>query len=71
MLKDKILQVLKASPNGLTIKDISEKLGKNRITVVKYLFELKGEGKIRIRQVGRAKLIYLKKGGEAVANTDK
>lgn len=62
MIKEKIIQVLKESPNGLSIKDISKKLNKNRITVTKYLFELKGEGKIRIREVGRVKLIYLKGG---------
>ena len=61
-IRDKILVVLKKHPQGLTILEISELLGKNRITVAKYVYGLTVEGLLRQRQIGPAKLCYLKRG---------
>lgn len=57
-----ILELLRKNPEGLTIKDISTKLKRNRITTRTYLGFLLGSGLIRERRVGVAKLYYLVKG---------
>ena len=64
MLKQKALDLLRHNPEGLTIADISKKLGAHRQTVTKYIFELKGANKIRIRTIGSASLVYLNGGGK-------
>ena len=61
-LKQKTLDLLRHNPEGLTIADISKKLGAHRQTVTKYIFELKGAKKIRIRTIGPASLVYLNGG---------
>lgn len=58
-IKVEILELLKKNPEGLTIANLSEKLEVHRQTATKYVFELKGAGKIRIRAVGSATLIYI------------
>lgn len=58
---EKIVNLLKKHPDGLTIIEISRKLNMNRITVSKYIMLLIGEKKVRIRRVGNAKLIFLRK----------
>jgi len=58
--KEKIVGVLKQHTEGLSVSEISRKLGTTRITVALALAELKGEGNVLIRVVGVAKLHYLK-----------
>jgi len=62
MCKNKIQvkKLLKENKRGLTIQDISNqtKLTRNTISII--LAELKGEKNIEIREVGKAKLHYLK-----------
>jgi predicted ArsR family transcriptional regulator len=45
-LQDQILKVLKASPSGLQMEELGDKLGLTRHTVAKYLEVLRAEGKI-------------------------
>jgi len=55
-LSFQILKVLKASPSGLQMEELAEKLGLTRHTVAKYLEVLRAEGKIHYHKVGRSKL---------------
>ncbi|NIM59937.1 MAG: GNAT family N-acetyltransferase [Candidatus Aminicenantes bacterium] len=55
-LQDKILEVLKASPSGLQMEELADKLGLTRHTIAKYLEVLRAEGKIHYHKVGRSKL---------------
>ena len=57
--RDKIVVLLRKHPRGLTILEIAELLGINRITVAKYVYGLTVEGIVRQRQIGPAKLCYL------------
>ena len=54
-----IQKILKSSPRGLTISDISKKINKNRTITAKYLDILKAEGKVETRQVGSARIYWL------------
>jgi DNA-binding MarR family transcriptional regulator len=63
-LKDKIIEILKKNPEGLTILDISRTLGVNRGTVTKYIYQLSGANLITHRKIGTAKLCFLVKKGE-------
>ena len=56
--------LLRKNTDGLTITVIASLLKISRNTVSVALAELKGEGKLRIREVGMAKLHYLDKGGQ-------
>ncbi len=58
--KEKVVRLLKKNTDGLTISEISKELNISRNTVPVILAELKGEKKIRIRPVGKAKLHYWK-----------
>ena len=58
--KELVEKLLKKETDGLTTVEIASKLNISRNTVAVALAELKGEGKIRIRPVGIAKLHYLK-----------
>ena len=58
--KEKILNILKKHPEGLTIQKISDLMKMSRITATKYIHELIGGGKVYQRQVGVAKLCYAK-----------
>ena len=58
--RDKIIVLLKKHPRGLTIVEIGELLGISRITIAKYVYGLAVEGIIRQREVGPAKLCYLR-----------
>jgi len=60
--KDVIVDILKKNPAGLTISEIAEKAATSRHTVSVVLAELKGEGRLSIREVGAAKLHYLIEG---------
>jgi DNA-binding transcriptional ArsR family regulator len=59
-LKGMTLSILKSHPEGLTIRSLSEIMRVHRQTITKYVFELKGAGKIYRRRVGSATLHYLK-----------
>ena len=56
----KIKDALKNNPRGLTITEISEATGIGRITVKKYLLYLLSKKEVETRQVGVAKVFYLK-----------
>lgn len=56
--KEAVTEILKKNPMGLTIVEISRMLKISRNTVAIVLAELKGEGVITIRPVGKAKLHY-------------
>lgn len=56
--KEQVIELLKKNKDGLTIADISNMLEISRNTVAVAIAELKGEGNIRIRNVGIAHLHY-------------
>jgi Mn-dependent DtxR family transcriptional regulator len=56
--KELVIRLLKKNTDGLTIIEIAKSLKISRNTVPVILAELKGEGSIRIRPVGKAKLHY-------------
>jgi hypothetical protein len=59
-LREKIIEALRSHPEGLTLKDIAEIVGSHRHTITKYVYELIGAQVIIQRDVGAAKLCYLK-----------
>jgi DNA-binding IclR family transcriptional regulator len=64
-VKERIIDVLKQHPEGLTAVDISKILGSHRHTITKYIYQLVGEGLLYQREVGTAKLCYLKEENNA------
>ena len=58
MNRELVVDLLKKNPGGLTVTEIASKLKISRNTVAVILAELKGAEKIRVRNVGMAKLIY-------------
>jgi len=58
-IEAKVLEVLKENREGVTLQEIADKLGVHRHTLTKYIYKLDGEGKIRVRKIGVAKLCYL------------
>jgi len=56
--KELVKEVLKKNTDGLTVVEISRILKFSRNTIAVALAELKGEGLIRIRPIGKAKLNY-------------
>ena len=64
--KERIVEVLRHNPDGLTIVGIAKELDMHRHTSAKYVAELIKEGRIIQRTVGPAKLCYLKRGSENV-----
>ena len=58
--RERIIANLKEHPEGLTILDIADGTGINRLTVSKYIFGLTYEGLVSQRRVGPAKLCYLR-----------
>ena len=58
--KKLIVEMLKKHPQGLTLHKIAILTKMSRLTATKYVHELMGEGKIYQRNVGMAKLCYLK-----------
>jgi len=63
-VKNRIVELLKEQPEGITITELAHLLGLHRQTATKYLFELKGAHVIRTRAVGPARLLYLNGEGE-------
>jgi DNA-binding IclR family transcriptional regulator len=60
-IKEKILKLLSEHAEGLTFTQIAVEVGMHRHTVTNYVHELRGEGKISIRDLKTLKLCYLKK----------
>ena len=60
-MKKRIVSVLRENPMGLTISGIAKLVGSNRTTIPKYLYELKGEKKVLMREIGPAKMFFLDK----------
>ena len=58
--RERIIDSLKKHPEGLTLWDLAKNTGINRITVSKYIFGMVFEGIVYQRNVGPAKLCYLK-----------
>ena len=56
----KVAETLRKHPEGLTILRLAELVGMHRHTVTKYVYLMIGSGEIHQREVGRAKLCYLK-----------
>ena len=56
--KELVVDLLKKNTDGLTVIEIANELKISRNTVAVALAELKGEGSIRVRPVGMAKLNY-------------
>lgn len=56
--KEAVEELLKKSTDGLTISEISISLKISRNTVAVILAELRGADKIRVREIGMAKLHY-------------
>lgn len=48
-------------PEGLTFTQIAKLVGMHRHTVTKYVYQLIGSGEIYQREVGTARLCYLRK----------
>ena len=60
-IKKKIIEVLSKHPEGLTFTQIAREVGMHRHTITKYVYELKGEGIVFVRDLKTLKLCYLKK----------
>lgn len=60
-LEEMVIAELKKERRGLTITELAKKLNKSRITVRVRLEVLKERGLIDFKQIGPAKLYYLKK----------
>jgi len=59
-VKNKIIETLKEHPEGLTVISISKMLGMSRTTISKYIYGLVSEGLVYQREMGPAKLCYLR-----------
>ena len=60
-MKGEILSLLAKRTYGLSIEEIADILNINRATAAKYLFALESSKSIAVREIGKAKLHYLKK----------
>ena len=58
--RERIIEVLRTHPEGLTLQKLSELVKMSRLTTTKYVHELIGAGIVYQRKVGVAKLCYLK-----------
>jgi DNA-binding IclR family transcriptional regulator len=59
-VKERIIEALREHPEGLTRVEIAKIIGSHRHTVTKYIYELVGKKLVYQREVGTAKLCYLK-----------
>ena len=57
--QERIKDVLRKNPKGLTIEEVSKKLSLNRATAAKYLNSLVMAGQADMRTLGPAKFFYL------------
>jgi DNA-binding IclR family transcriptional regulator len=60
-VRERIINVLIKHPEGLTLLNISNLIGMNRVTISKYVYGLIAEDMIYQKKIGPAKLCYLKK----------
>ncbi len=60
--KEEILKILLKNQDGLTILELARLLDVSRNTCAIILANLEGAGLIRVREVGKCKLHYLKEG---------
>lgn len=58
--KQAIIRILKEHPEGLTYTSLADITGMHRHTVTKYVYELMGAEKIQQREIGSAKLCFLR-----------
>jgi DNA-binding IclR family transcriptional regulator len=58
--RERIIEALRQHPEGLTTVDIARVIGSHRHTITKYVYQLVGEGMIHQREIGNAKLCYMK-----------
>jgi len=58
--KRTIMNLLDGHPEGLTIQKVANLSRMSRLTATKYIHELLGEGRIRERKVGVARLLFSK-----------
>jgi Fic family protein len=59
-VKNKIVNIIREHPEGLTTVDITNFLKISRNTVSKYICQLLEEDIVHQRKIGNAKLCYLK-----------
>ena len=59
-IRDKVIKILKSHPEGLTTVEIAEKIEMTRQSIAKYVYQLLDEDMIFQREVGTAKICYLK-----------
>jgi len=57
--QERIRDLLRENPKGLTIEEVSKKLALNRATAAKYLNSMMLSGQAELRELGRAKIFYL------------
>jgi len=57
---ERIKRVLSEHPEGLPILNVAKLVGMHRHTVTKYVYQLTGSGEIYQREVGTARLCYLR-----------
>ena len=63
-LKEKLVDILRVHPEGLTIQELSKLTGAHRQTVRSYLQWLQGAEVVYQRRIGAVTLNYLKKDWE-------
>jgi predicted transcriptional regulator len=56
--REKVIKELKKDTNGFTISELSRKLNFSRQTISNCLMFLEGAQKVKIRQVGMAKIYF-------------
>lgn len=57
-IRKKIISELKKNPSGFTVSELSKKLNLSRQTVSNSFAFLEGARKVKIRQVGMAKIYF-------------
>ena len=62
--RDRLVEILKEHPEGLTIEELSKITTSHRQTVTKYLSWLEGADLVFMRRIGAVTLCYLKKDWE-------
>lgn len=60
MSREKIIEVLEKRPGGLSISEIAESTGLHRNTVSKIIEEMENKGEVKMKEIGKAKIYFLK-----------
>jgi DNA-binding IclR family transcriptional regulator len=58
-VRERMIELLKGHPEGLTIQEIASALNVNRITASKYVYGLVSEDIVSQKKVGPAKLCFM------------